>query len=101
MSVESAIDEYEQKKSRTVAEISIDFFNSIANAGIPQKKISFYYKRWPITYTYPEENLIDGFTGYVNFTDLAFEFKEYGKYQIIFGIDGIETSYFDGCLMTV
>ena len=58
----------------------MDFFNSIANAGVPQQKVSFYSKKWPISFTYPEENLIDAKTGFVNFTDLTMEFKEYGSY---------------------
>ena len=70
-------------------DIIMDVWKSISNKGIPANEISYYYKVFPITFGYPEENLLTTYISYANFTDLEIDFLEYGSYKLIFVIDGI------------
>ncbi len=71
----------------TTDEIMINFAQAMINGGAKEFKV--YKKFWKTTFEYPMEDLETGFIGHLNFTDLTILPMEYGKFALIFSINGV------------
>ena len=59
----------------------------VSNAGKLKSDVSISYENLDITFTTPSETSESRFV----FSDLQIQFQDYGKYQIVFLVDGIES----------
>ena len=79
---------YNSSNSSTAAfEIIKKMWNVLSNAGRAKSEATKNEESLNISFTSPQETSDSKFI----FTDLAIKFKEYGKFQLIFSVDGIES----------
>ncbi len=90
------MEEYEKKEmsEASAAEIMAKLYTAIVNGGMVKSNTKYFVKPFPVEFVYPEEDLMGGFKGHLNFTDLRIKFLAYGTYSIVIGVDGIEANYY-------
>jgi len=90
------MEEYEKKEmsEATAVEIMAKVYTAIVNGGTVKSNTKYFTKPFPVDFAYPEEDLMGGYSGHLNFTDLRIKFLAYGTYSIVLGVDGIEANYY-------
>jgi hypothetical protein len=94
-SVETLVDSMKDNKTglsgKSVSETLQNMWTMITNAGKLYKDLKKSYEILPLNFSYPTET-----SDYkLRFRDLKIHFKEYGKYQLLFRVDGIDTQLSD------
>jgi len=91
---DSLLEDYQRNNSNSsnlVMTIISNMWEVISNAGKLKSEGSNTYENVDINFTTPNETTESHFV----FTDLSVQFEDYGKYQFLFIVDGIESPISD------
>lgn len=91
---DSLLEDYKSNNSDSsnpVMTIISNMWKIVSNAGKLKSEVSNTYENLEITFTTPNETADSHFV----FTDLNVQFSDYGKYQFLFIVDGIESTISD------
>lgn len=81
----------QNNKSTNVKQTLSNMWNIVTNAGKLKREVAKNNEKFEITFTQPNETTDSKFF----FSDLKIKFGDYGKYQLIFIVDGIESDLSD------
>lgn len=90
----SLYEEYQKNKTANASEvvrIINNMWEIVSNAGKLKTEVVGSYEDLTISFTYPDETT----DMKIVFTDLKITFEEYGKFQLVFLVDGIESPLSD------